>query len=136
MGRGAGKRSSEHRSYIYLHSGRNWFDPWVGKIPWRREWQPTPVFLPREFHGERSLTGYSPSVCKESDTTEQLSTAQGNDISTQTGTNPWQNPGQDLRNPGSILCFKMQYQMLLLEGSSSQGYGFFLWSCMDVRVGL
>ena len=31
------------------------FDPWVGKIPWRRKWQPTPVFLPGEFHGQRSL---------------------------------------------------------------------------------
>ena len=31
------------------------FDPWDGKIPWRREWQPTPVFLPEEFHGQRSL---------------------------------------------------------------------------------
>ena len=39
---------------------RPWFDPWVGKIPWRREWQPTPVFLPGEFHGWRSLAGYSP----------------------------------------------------------------------------
>ena len=36
------------------------FDPWVGKIPWRRKWQPTPVFLPRKFHGQRSLEGYSP----------------------------------------------------------------------------
>ena len=36
------------------------FDPWVGMIPWRREWLPTPVFLPREFHGHRSLTTYSP----------------------------------------------------------------------------
>ena len=35
------------------------FDPWVGKIPWRRKWQPTPVFLPGEFHGQRSLAGYS-----------------------------------------------------------------------------
>ena len=33
------------------------FDPWVGKIPWRREWQPTPVFLPRKFHQQRSLAG-------------------------------------------------------------------------------
>ena len=32
------------------------FNPWVGKITWRREWQPTPVFLPGEFHGQRSLT--------------------------------------------------------------------------------
>ena len=36
------------------------FNPWVGKIPWRRKWQPTPVFLPGEFHGRRSLVGYSP----------------------------------------------------------------------------
>ena len=34
-------------------------DPWVGKIPWRRAWQPTPVFLPGESHGQRSLVGYS-----------------------------------------------------------------------------
>ena len=37
----------------------------VGKIPWRREWLPTPVFLPREFHGQRSLEGYSPWNLKE-----------------------------------------------------------------------
>ena len=36
------------------------FDPWVGKIPWSRKWQPTPVFLPGKFHGQRSLVGYSP----------------------------------------------------------------------------
>ena len=48
------------------------FDPWVGKLPWRRKWQPTPVFLPGEFHGQRSLAGYSPWCCKESDTTEWL----------------------------------------------------------------
>ena len=48
------------------------FDPWVGKIPWRRKWQPTPVFLPGESHGERILVGYSPWGCKELDTTERL----------------------------------------------------------------
>ena len=36
------------------------FDPWVRKISWRRAWQPTPVFLPGESHGYRSLAGYSP----------------------------------------------------------------------------
>ena len=46
------------------------FDPWVRKIPWRRAWQPTLVFLPRESHGQRSLVGYSPWDQKESDTTE------------------------------------------------------------------
>ena len=45
---------------------------WVGKIPWRREWQPTPVFLPGETRGQRSLAGYSPWGCKESDMTERL----------------------------------------------------------------
>ena len=36
------------------------FNPWVRKIPWRRAWQPIPVFLPGESHGRRSLVGYSP----------------------------------------------------------------------------
>ena len=47
------------------------FDPWVGKIPWRRKWQPAPVFLPGESHGPRSLVGYCPWDHKESDTTER-----------------------------------------------------------------
>ena len=42
----------------------------IKKIPWRREWLPTPVFLPGESHGQRSLVGYSPWGHKESDTTE------------------------------------------------------------------
>ena len=42
----------------------------VEKIPWRRAWQPTPVFLPGKFHGQRSLAGYSPWDCKELDVTE------------------------------------------------------------------
>ena len=49
---------------------RHRFDPWVRKIPWKRAWQPTPVFFPGESHRERSLVGYSPSGCKESDMTE------------------------------------------------------------------
>ena len=48
------------------------FDPWVGKIPWSRKWQPTPVFLPGESHGQRSLASYSPWSRNESDTTERL----------------------------------------------------------------
>ena len=47
-------------------------DPWVQKIPWSRKWQPTPVFLPGKFHGQRSLVGCSPWGHTESDTTEQL----------------------------------------------------------------
>ena len=42
------------------------------EVPWRREWLPTPAFLPGEFHGQRNLAGYSPWDSKELDTTEQL----------------------------------------------------------------
>ena len=49
------------------------FDPWVRKIPWERAWQLTLGLLPKESHGQRSLSGCSPQGCKESDTTEQLS---------------------------------------------------------------
>ena len=47
------------------------FDPWVRKIPWSIKWQPTPVFLPGEFHGQRSLKGYSPWSLEESDMTKK-----------------------------------------------------------------
>ena len=48
------------------------FNPWVGETPWRKAWQPTPVFWPGESHGQMSLASYSPWGHKESDTTEQL----------------------------------------------------------------
>ena len=54
---------------------RSGLDPWVRKIPWRRKWQPTPVFLPGKYHGQRSLMGYSPWGCKEWDRTEYVHTA-------------------------------------------------------------
>ena len=46
------------------------FDPWIGKIPWRKKWQSTPVFLPGESHRQRNLAGYSPWGSKESDMTK------------------------------------------------------------------
>ena len=58
---------------VCLECRRPRFDPWVGKIPRRRKWQPTPVLLPGESHGGRGLVGYSPWGRKESDTTERLS---------------------------------------------------------------
>ena len=57
------------------------FDPLVRKIPWRRKWQPTLVFLPGESHGWWSLMGYHLWNHKESDTTERLRTAQGSPLS-------------------------------------------------------
>ena len=50
-------------------------NPWIRKILWRSKWQPTPVFLPRESHGQRSLAGCSPWGHKELDTNERLNTA-------------------------------------------------------------
>ena len=51
---------------------RRGFDPWVGKISYRMKWQSTPVFLPGESHGQRSLVGFHPWGCRESDVTECL----------------------------------------------------------------
>ena len=59
------------KASVYNAGNPGW-DPWVGKIPWRRKWQSTPVLLPGKSHGQRSLVGYSPWGHKESDTTERL----------------------------------------------------------------
>ena len=58
----------------YMRHKRCEFSLWVGKIPWRRAAQSTPVFLPRESHGQRSLAGYSVWSCKELDPTEHVHT--------------------------------------------------------------
>ena len=65
---------------IVAQAGRNLLakeetglDPWVGRTPWRRAWQPTPVFLPGKSHGQRSLAGYSTRGRKDLDTTERRS---------------------------------------------------------------
>ena len=50
---------------VCLQCWRPGFNPWFGKIPWRRKRQPTPVLLPGKFHGWRNLIGYSPWGCKE-----------------------------------------------------------------------
>ena len=49
---------------LCLQYRRPGFDPWVGKIPWRKAWQPTPVFPPGKSHGQRSLMGYTPWSCR------------------------------------------------------------------------
>ena len=69
MGIPAGSRGKEPACQCRRHR-RCGFEPWVGKIPWRRVWEPTPVFLPGESHGQRGLEGSSPWGHKELDTTE------------------------------------------------------------------
>ena len=59
---------------LHLQCRRPGINPWIKKIPWKREWLPTPVFLSGESHGQRNLVGYSPWGRKELDTTERLTT--------------------------------------------------------------
>ena len=67
--------------WLRLQYGIPGFNPWVGNIPWRREWQSTPLFLTGEFHEHRSLAGYRPWGCKELDTTERLTLSQETNLS-------------------------------------------------------
>ena len=77
---------------LCLHCRRLGFNPWVGKIPWKKKWQLTPVFLVGEFHGQRNLVGYSP-----------WSRRVGHDSATNTVVkNPPVNAG-DIRDMGLIL---------------------------------
>ena len=73
MGFPGGASDKESACQCRRHK-RHRFGPWVGKIPWRRKRQPTPVFLPGEHHGQRRLVGYSPWGCKELDMTERART--------------------------------------------------------------
>ena len=56
--------SGKEPAYPCWRLKRHGFNPWVGKIPWRRAWQPTPVFLPGESHEQRSLAGYNSTVSR------------------------------------------------------------------------
>ena len=81
LGRSAGEEMGYPLQYswaslvtqvVKMQCGRPGFDPWVGKIPWRRDKLPIPVFLPGEFHRQRSLAGSNPLGHKESDMTKRL----------------------------------------------------------------
>ena len=87
---------------IRLQCRRRGFGPWVGKFPWRRKWQPTPVLSPGESHVERSLAGNSPWGCKELDTTERLNTRRFLLEDGQKGLGP--SPRTALRVHRFILC--------------------------------
>ena len=67
-----GAVSGKEPTCQYRRHKRYGFSPRVGKFPWRREWQLTPVFLPGESHGQRNMVGYSPWGRKESDTSEAM----------------------------------------------------------------
>ena len=69
-----GSTSDKEPACQYRRHKSRGFDPWVGKSPWRRAWQTTPVFLPRKSHGQRSLAGYSPGVAKSRTQVARLGT--------------------------------------------------------------
>ena len=75
--------------------GKLGFDPWVWKISWRREWQPTPVFLPGESCEQRSLVGYCPQGCTESDTTDVTACMRAleKEMATHSSVLAWRIPG-------------------------------------------
>ena len=71
-----GVTNGEELTWQYWRHKRHGFDTWIGKIPWRRKWQPNSVFLPGESQGQRSLVGYSTWGCKELGTTKHVHGAQ------------------------------------------------------------
>ena len=83
---------------------RRWFDPLVGKIPRRRKWQPTPIFLPGKFHGQRSLAGCNPWGGKELDMTERLHNNNGGDADLISGSG--RSPGGGNGNPLPYSCLE------------------------------
>ena len=90
-----GKQSTCQCSRLNRHR----FNPWVRKIPCRRKWQPTPVFLPGECYGQRSLAGYSPSGHTESDT---IKVTQAPHSSTLAWKIPWTEEPGGLQSMGSL----------------------------------
>ena len=92
------------------HCRRRRFDPWIRKIPWRRKWEPAPVFLPGKSHGQRSLMGYSPWGHEESDVTKPPPPSPSSDPSTNRGR---EESGQDY--PDTDLVFH-------LMGGAMQGW--------------
>ena len=71
-----GGASGKEPTFQCTRPKKHSFNPWVRKTPWRRAWQPTPVFLPGESHGQRSLMGHNPQGHKEFDMTEVTEHAQ------------------------------------------------------------
>ena len=100
---------------LYKRHKRCGFSDWVRKIPWRRKWQPTPVFLPGKFRGQGSLVGYSSWGCKQSDMTEPSTHRVLNEgypgtslagqrlgLSTLTGVAPGSIPGWKIKMPQAV----------------------------------
>ena len=89
-------------------SRRPGFDHWVGKIPWSRDWLPIPVFLPGEFHGQRSLAGCSRWGLKEYDITERLTHTSHSWAESQ---HSFSFPDKELIGPAQVSCLLCSNQL-------------------------
>ena len=94
-----------------MHCGRLGFDPWVRKIPWRREVQSTLVFLPGEFHGQRSLEGYSPWGRKELDIPRHDEDLRSLSCGAREARSPWGRRGGSVAESYLTLCDPMDCSM-------------------------
>ena len=103
-----------------LRCRRPRFEPWVGKIPWRRKWPSTLGLLPGKSHGQRSLVGYSPWGRKESDTTERLhfhSSCKDLNFSFQNTSVDWNNQQLTKSKPPIVICMELSvYEVLHTSG--------------------
>ena len=96
------------------------FNPWVRKIPWRRAWLPTPVLLPGESHGQRSLAGHSPWGRTESDTTEATSTKSDHETRAQ---------------KRQMICLNNYVEITIAWWNSydpSQSHRIICWKCVEL----
>ena len=94
---------------------RSRINPWVGKIPWKREWQPTPVFLPGKSHGQRSLVSYTPWDHEQLDTTEWLHTH------THTHTHTLKIPAIEFRSVYYLVSLILPDRMIWDKFGTTQG---------------
>ena len=94
---------------------RRWeFEPWVRKIPWRRAWQPTPVFLCGESHGQRNMEGYNPWGCIESEKPQWLQMV--------------------LQSNCTILCFYQQCMRVFLYAFANFYYCYYFLKILAIEV--
>jgi len=115
-----GGTNDKELAYPCRRHKRCGFDPWVEKIPWRRKWQPTPVSLPGESHGQRSLEGYSQSIVS------------------QRVRNDWSNLACMHKKFSNVFCrYRQVYSKIYVEGHQSVQFSSVaqlcptLWGSMD-----
>ena len=106
---------------VCLQCRRPVFSPWVGQIHWRREWLPTTVFFPGQFHGPWSLVDYSPWSHKESDTSEQLTYTAGSHVGRKEKSFPFTHA---IPRIATWWC-QMAYVCLFSTGKTSRNLFFF-----------